>query len=232
MPVYLRSGLTQRLISLPSKKTYSLVLGFILPTLNLIGTLLAKNDSDVETILSPTDLVCRPLPTSLFWGLILEELPTDALWTDVLATCVLTLPNELIAVNDDVAPTQLITNELCKLEKLSFTLSFAKNILNRSVFVSTTTGSILESYHWSIDGDTSLSPTYCSTTNGFGFTVDDAKLFPNKDNGEYGSVTICPVFLYPETALWSSLVLTSTNPIESSLDCGRSTDCWASTAQR
>ena len=66
IPVYLRSGLTQRLISLPSKKTYSLVLGFILPTLNLIGTLLAKNDSDVETILSPTDLVCRPLPTSLF----------------------------------------------------------------------------------------------------------------------------------------------------------------------
>ena len=78
---------------------------------------------------------------------MLEELPTDALCTDVLATCVFTSPNELIAVNDEEAPTQLITNELCKLEKLSLTLSFARNILNKSVFVSTTTGSILESYH-------------------------------------------------------------------------------------
>ena len=59
---------------------------------------------------------------------MLEELPTEALCTDVSAICELTPPRELIAVNDDEAPTQLITNELCKLEKLSFTLSFAKNI--------------------------------------------------------------------------------------------------------
>ena len=78
---------------------------------------------------------------------MLELLPTEALCTDVSAICELTPPRELIAVNDDEAPTQLITNELCKLEKLSFTLSFAKNILKRSVLVSTTTGSILLSYH-------------------------------------------------------------------------------------
>ena len=68
---------------------------------------------------------------------MLDVLPTDALCTDVLATCVFTSPNELIVVKEEVAPTQLTTNELCKLEKLSFTLSFARNILNRSVLVST-----------------------------------------------------------------------------------------------
>ena len=78
--------------------------------------------NDVDTILSLTDLVCNPLPTSLFCGLILDVLPTDAVCTDVLATCVFTSPNELIAVKDEVAPTQLITKELCKLE--NFLLHF------------------------------------------------------------------------------------------------------------
>ena len=71
----------------------------------------------------------------------MEELATDALATDVIACCVLTSPNELIVVKEDDVPTQLTTNELKRLEKLSFTFSFAKNILNRSVFVSTTNGS-------------------------------------------------------------------------------------------
>ena len=46
----------------------------------------------------------------------------------------------------------------------------------------------------STDGDTSPSPTYCRTTKGFGFNVLDANSLPNKVNGEYGSVTICPDF--------------------------------------
>ena len=232
IPVNLRSGLTQRLMFLPSKNTYILVFGFILPTLNLMGTLLANSDNDVDTKLPFIVLVCTPLPTSLFCGLILDVLPTDAVCTDVLAICEFTPPRELMLVNDEEAPTQFTINELWILEKLSFTFSFAKKILNRSVFVSTTTGSIDWSYHWSTDGDTWLSPTYWSTTNGFGFSVEEAKSFPNKDKDWYGRVIICPDFLYPATALWSSLVLTSIKPTESSFDCGRNTDCWASTAQR
>ena len=73
---------------------------------------------------------------------MLEELATDALATDVIACCVLTSPNELIAVNEVDVPTQLTTNELNRLEKLSFTFSFARKILYKSVLVSTTTGSI------------------------------------------------------------------------------------------
>ena len=113
----------------------------------MTGTLLAKNDRDVATTLSPTLLVCTPLPTSLFFGLIFEELPTDAEATLVFATSEFTSPRELIDVNELDAPTQLTTKELCKLDKLSFTSSFAKKMLNRSVFVSTTTGSIELSYH-------------------------------------------------------------------------------------
>ena len=72
---------------------------------------------------------------------MLEELATEALATEVVASCVLTLPNELIVVNEVDVPTQLTTKELNKLEKLSFTFSFAKNMLNKSVLVSTTNGS-------------------------------------------------------------------------------------------
>ena len=74
---------------------------------------------------------------------MLEELPTDADATEVAALWELTSPRELIVVNEEDAPTQLTTKELCKLDKLSFTFSFAKKILNKSVFVSTTTGSSL-----------------------------------------------------------------------------------------
>ena len=141
IPVNLRSGLTQRPISLPSKKTYSLVLGFIRLTTNLTGILLAKNAKEVDTRLSPIAFVGTPFPTSLFCGLILEELPTEALETEVVACCVLTSPRELIAVNEVDVPTQLTTKELKRLEKLSFTFSFAKKMLNRLVLVSTTSGS-------------------------------------------------------------------------------------------
>ena len=43
---------------------------------------------------------------------MLEELATDALATDVIACCVLTSPNELIAVNEVDVPTQLTTRDL------------------------------------------------------------------------------------------------------------------------
>ena len=66
IPVNLKSGFTQRLISLPSKKTYIFVLGFILLMTYLTGILLAKNAKEVETKLSPTVLVGTPFPTSLF----------------------------------------------------------------------------------------------------------------------------------------------------------------------
>ena len=157
IPVNLRSGLTQRPISLPSKKTYIFVLGFILLITYFMGTLLAKKAKEVETRLSPILLVWIPFPTSLFWGLIFEELATDALATEVIACCVLTWPKELIVVKDVDVPTQLTTKELNKLEKLSFTFSFAKNMLNRSVLVSTTNGSSDWSYQWSIEGEISPS---------------------------------------------------------------------------
>jgi hypothetical protein len=44
-------------------------------------------------------------------------------------------------VKEEEAPTQLMIKELWMLERLSLTFSFAKKILKRSVFVSTTTGS-------------------------------------------------------------------------------------------
>ena len=117
------------------------MLGFIRFTTNLTGILLAKNAKEVDTKLSPIAFVGTPFPTSLFCGLMLEELPTEALVTEVIDFCVLTSPRELIAVNDVDVPTQLTTKELNKLEKLSFTFSFAKKILNKLVLVSTTSGS-------------------------------------------------------------------------------------------
>jgi len=62
----------------------------------------------VDTTLSPEVFVCTPFPISLFLGLMLEELPTDADVTEVFATCELTSPRELIEVKEDEAPTQLI----------------------------------------------------------------------------------------------------------------------------
>ena len=184
IPVNLRSGFTQRLTFLPSKKTFILVFGLSLLIANCIGVLLAKNWSAVDTRFPLTFLVCNPLPTSLFWGLILEELDTEAKLIDDWASCVLTPPKELIELNDGAVPTQLTTNELCKLEKLSLISSLARKIVYKLVFVSTTNGSILWSYHVLTFGDISLSPTYWITTNGFGFKVFDAKSFPNRVNGE------------------------------------------------
>jgi len=59
----------------------------------------------------------------------------------VIACCELFSPRELIVVKEDDVPTQLTTNELKRLEKLSFTFSFARKMLNKSVLVSTTNGS-------------------------------------------------------------------------------------------
>ena len=143
MPVYLRSGFTQRLIFLPSKNTDTLVRGLSLPITNLIGLVLAKNCSDVDTTLSPTALVCTPLPSSLFCGLILEELPTEADLTEDLALAVFVSPRELIDVNEGEVPTQFTMNELWRLEKLSLLSSLAIKISKRLVFVSTTKGSTL-----------------------------------------------------------------------------------------
>ena len=74
------------------------------------------------------------------------------------------------------------------------------------------------------------SPTYCRTTNGFGFNVLDAASLPNKEILVNGRETILPDFWYPETNLWSSLTLTSLRIRESSLDCGLRTDCCESIA--
>ena len=180
MPVNLRSGFTQRLISLPSKNTEILVFGFSLLITNLTGWLLAKNCNDVDTELPLTIEDCTPLATSLFCGLMFEELEIEALLTEDWDSKELICPRELIDVNDGEDPTQLTTKELYKLEKLSLTSCLAIKILYRSVFVSTTRGSTDWSYHWSILGDTVASPTYCKTTNGFGFSVFEAKLLPNK----------------------------------------------------
>ena len=57
IPVNLKSGLTQRLTFLPSRNTETLVRGLSLPITNLIGLVLAKNCSDVDTTFSPTVLV-------------------------------------------------------------------------------------------------------------------------------------------------------------------------------
>ena len=95
--------------------------------------LLAKNDNAVETILPPTVLVCTPLPTSLFCGLIFDELEIAALSTVEFDCCEFTSPNELIDVKEGAVPTQLTTKELWILENASSTLSFAKKILKRVV---------------------------------------------------------------------------------------------------
>ena len=128
-PVKRRSGLTQRLISLPSRNTEIVVFGFILLTTNLIGTLLAKNCTAEETLFPLTVLDWTPLATSLFCGLILEELLTAAAVTEEIAASLFSPPSELIDVKDGEEPTQFTMNELCKEEKLSFTSTFAKKIL-------------------------------------------------------------------------------------------------------
>ena len=74
--------------------------------------LLAKKDSDVETTLDPTPLVEIPFPISLFSGLILEELATDAFATDSEETVLLTLANEPKLKKDLLAPNQLTFYEL------------------------------------------------------------------------------------------------------------------------
>ena len=81
IPVNRRSGLTHLLMFLPSRNTEISVFGFSLLTTNLIGTLLAKNCSAVDTLLPLVILLCTPLPTSLFCGLIFEVLPTEAALT-------------------------------------------------------------------------------------------------------------------------------------------------------
>ena len=55
---------------------------------------------------------------------MLEELATEALATEVVASCVLTFPSEFIVVNEVDVPTQLTTKELKRLEKLSFYIFF------------------------------------------------------------------------------------------------------------
>ena len=70
--------------------------------------LLAKKDSEVAITFDPTPLVLRPLPISLFCGLMLEELPTDADVTDESATLELTSAKEPMLKNDWFAPIQLI----------------------------------------------------------------------------------------------------------------------------
>ena len=107
IPVYLKSGLTQREISCPSIKTWIFVFGFNLLTVNLTGILLAKNDKEVPTTLEPTPLVEIPLPISLFCGLMFEELPTEALVTLESATLLLTSENDPILKNALFAPNQL-----------------------------------------------------------------------------------------------------------------------------
>jgi hypothetical protein len=57
IPVNLRSGFTHLLMFLPSKNIEILVFGFNLLTTNLIGTLLAKNCSAVDTELPRTVFV-------------------------------------------------------------------------------------------------------------------------------------------------------------------------------
>ncbi|WP_223618656.1 hypothetical protein, partial [Acinetobacter baumannii] len=104
-------------MSLPSRNAEIFVFGFSLPITNLIGFVLAKNCSAVETTFSPTVLVLTPLPISLFCGLIFEELPTDAALTPAFAWVVLSSPSELIVVKDGEDPTQLTMKESCKLEK-------------------------------------------------------------------------------------------------------------------
>ena len=74
--------------------------------------LLAKNDSEVDTTLLPTPLVEIPFPISLFSGLILEELPTEAVVTEESEILLLTFAKELILKNDLLAPNQLTLYEL------------------------------------------------------------------------------------------------------------------------
>ena len=72
--------------------------------------------------------------------------PGDLNWGELeaLGTCEIyerSSPKEVIEVKLLEVPTQFTTKELNKLEKLSTTDSFAKKILKRLVFVSTTIGS-------------------------------------------------------------------------------------------
>ena len=80
--------------------------------LNLTGILLAKKDNEVEITLFPTPLVEIPFPISLFSGLILEELPTEALVTEESDMLLLTSENDAILKNDLLAPNQLTLYEL------------------------------------------------------------------------------------------------------------------------
>ena len=96
----------------PSMKAYTVVFGFRRLITYLTGILLAKNDREVATTLDPTPLVLIPLPTSLFWGLILEELPTEALATLELERLLLVSAKDPILKNALFAPIQLTLYEL------------------------------------------------------------------------------------------------------------------------
>ena len=80
--------------------------------MSLTGILLAKNDSAVETTLLPTPLVEIPFPTSLFSGLILEELEIEAVVTEESDTLLLTSLKDPILKKDLLAPNQLTLYEL------------------------------------------------------------------------------------------------------------------------
>ena len=108
IPVYLKSGLTQREMSLPSMKTKTFVFGFRRLMVNLTATLLAKNESEVATTLEPTPLVLIPLPISLFSGLMFDDVPTEALATLESAMLLFTSAKDPMLKNALLAPIQLI----------------------------------------------------------------------------------------------------------------------------
>ena len=168
--------------------------GFKRLILYCTGTLLAKNESDVEITLEPTPLVEIPFPISLFSGLMLEELDTEAFVTDSVDTSLLTVAKDPRLKKDLFAPNQLILYELYRLENASLSSVFAKKIEYRFVLLSLISGSVLVSYQESTLGLTNESPTYCRTTNGFGLIFLVAKLFPSNSSSEYGSVILSPVF--------------------------------------
>ena len=96
IPVNLISGTTQRLIFLPSRNTNTSVLGFSLRMLNLTGMLRAKYCKELTIDLPPLVLVDTPLGVSLFCGLMLEELATDAGVTSSATISSLVLDRPLI----------------------------------------------------------------------------------------------------------------------------------------
>ena len=81
---------------------------------------------------------------------------------------------------------------MCRLENASLSSFLARKMEYRFVLLSLTRGATEVSYQESTPGARKESPTYCRTTNGFGFTVLVANALPSSSSSVYGRVTRSP----------------------------------------